>query len=155
MVNVYVYADGSCHNNGQENAKAGWGTVLDIEGRKRKLTQKGIVPGAQTNSRAELSAVICGIELAVSTLKDKEFTLIVRTDSKYVTDAVNQKWIHKWVKNGWLTTSKKPVQNVDLWKGVITACKKVGTKVIFEHVEGHAGDELNEMADKLANEAAR
>ena len=157
MTNWILYADGSCHNNGKPDAKAGWGIVFHREGEHKHASTKGLVPGAQTNNRAELSAVINGIDALLEFTKGEPFELTVRTDSSYITNAVNNKWLHGWVKNKWRTKTNAPVQNIDLWMMVISRCRIVaqyGQKVKFEHVDGHSGDEFNDKADRLANEAA-
>jgi ribonuclease HI len=63
------------------------------------------------------------------------------------------KWIHNWKKNGWKTSDKKPVKNVDLWQRLESALERHAVE--FRWVKGHAGHPENERADKLATEAIK
>lgn len=162
MKQYIIYADGACKNNGKPEAKAGW-AIVSVEGDDYQ-TFSGPVPAEQTNNRAELYAAITAVIYVAARetqLLDVEklsniskfpapVEIVIRSDSKYVTDSVNMRRIHEWVKNGWLTKEKTPVANKELWEKLISWCKKVGTKVRFEHVTGHSGDKYNDMADKLA-----
>ena len=69
------------------------------------------------------------------------------TDSKYVKDGI-ESWITKWKKNGWKTTSKKPVKNKELWVELDSQIAK--HNITWNWVKGHAGDRYNEKADFLA-----
>ena len=91
----------------------------------------------------ELLAVITGLE---ALKKPCEVTLY--SDSKYVVDAFNNKWIDGWIKKGWKTAGKTPVKNVDLWQRLLKA--KEIHDVEFVWVKGHAGHEYNERCDTLA-----
>lgn len=73
------------------------------------------------------------------------------SDSRYVVDAINKGWLDSWAKNNF----SKPA-NPDLWKVLNAALKSVKEKhdITFTWVKGHAGNKWNEMADKLAVEAA-
>ena len=75
------------------------------------------------------------------------------SDSSYVVNAFKQRWIQKWQANGWRTSSKKPVENQDLWLELIEAAR--GHKVNWIQVKGHAGVEHNEACDRLAVSAAQ
>lgn len=167
MKQYLIYADGACSNNGRPEAKAGWAIVAFQGDAKEPRVFSGKVFDEQTNNRAELFAAIKAvIYVAVQELgtTDKDALLnapkfpapveiIIRSDSKYVTDAVNQRWIHEWVRNGWMTKGNKPVANKELWENLIYWCKKTGTKVRFEHTAGHSGDKYNDMADAYAKAA--
>jgi ribonuclease HI len=95
-----------------------------------------------TNNRMELMAAISALE-ALS----RRSAITIVTDSVYVKDGVT-KWIFGWKKNGWKTTTKKPVKNEDLWKQLDTAQSR--HQVTWEWVKGHAGHPENELADELA-----
>jgi ribonuclease HI len=77
--------------------------------------------------------------------------LLVYCDSTYVINTVT-KWMAGWKRRGWRKGDGKPVMNVELVKGLDAAMQ--GRRVTFEWVKGHAGHELNEAADRLANAAA-
>ncbi|MDB5495545.1 MAG: rnhA, partial [Phenylobacterium sp.] len=71
----------------------------------------------------------------------------LHTDSKYVQLGIHE-WIHNWKKRGWMTADKKPVKNEDLWRRLDEA--RLRHDVQWRWVKGHAGHELNELADALA-----
>ena len=73
----------------------------------------------------------------------------IHTDSQYVKNGI-QGWLHGWKKNGWKTAAKKPVKNVELWQALDEATRR--HKITWHWVKGHAGHDLNERADRLANE---
>ncbi len=135
---VTIHTDGACSGN---PGPGGWGAILQYNGAKKEL--KG---GAEltTNNRMELTAAI---EALNSLTRSCDVDLY--TDSTYVKDGLTR-WIHNWKRNGWKTSAKKPVKNVELWQALEEA---VGRHNITWHwLKGHAGDELNERADALANE---
>jgi len=74
----------------------------------------------------------------------------LHTDSKYVMQGINE-WMANWKKNGWKTAARKPVKNVDLWQQLDAENSQHSVKWYW--VKGHSGNEGNEMADQLANEA--
>ncbi len=92
----------------------------------------------------ELMAVV----VALSKIKDEGHDIHIFTDSKYVSDAINQNWIAGWVKRGW-----KNVKNPDLWQALIPFLKKHSPK--FHWIKGHAGHAENELVDQLAVKASQ
>lgn len=136
---VYIYTDGACSGN---PGHGGFAAILTMNGTSNKEIS-AFVPYT-TNNVMELKAVIAGL----SALKKDGVDVIIRSDSKYVTDAFNKGWITNWEKNGWKTAGKKPVAHKDLWEKLIALVSK--HNVTFEHVDGHKGDFLNERADALA-----
>lgn len=95
-----------------------------------------------TNNKMELMAAI----MALETL-ERASTITVITDSAYVKNGVTG-WIHGWKRNGWKTSAKKPVKNVELWQRLDQA--QARHDVTWEWVKGHAGHPDNEKADELA-----
>ena len=96
-----------------------------------------------TNNRMELLAVIVALEM----LKGGPHDVHIYSDSKYVVDAVNKRWVFGWQKKGW-----KGKKNIDLWQRFL---KIYGTQqVAFHWVKGHADNPWNERCDELAVEAA-
>jgi ribonuclease HI len=74
----------------------------------------------------------------------------IHTDSQYLRNGI-MSWIANWKRNGWRTSDKKPVKNVDLWQRLDTA---LGEHEVHWHwVRGHAGHPMNERADALARQA--
>jgi ribonuclease HI len=135
---VVIHTDGACSGN---PGPGGWGAVLQYNGTIKEL--KGGAPLA-TNNQMELTAAI----EALSALK-RPCDVELHTDSVYLKDGLT-KWIHNWKRNGWRTADKKPVKNAELWQALDKAV--VGHKIDWRWVKGHAGDEMNERADQLANE---
>ena len=136
---VDAYTDGACSGN---PGPGGWGALLRIGERERELS--GAEP-ATTNNRMELMAAISALE----TLK-RPCKVRLYTDSTYVRDGVT-KWIHGWKKNGWKTSDKKPVKNVDLWQRLDAA--RVPHQVEWIWVKGHSGHAENDRVDALARQA--
>ena len=139
--------DGSCLGN---PGKGGWGFVVtDTAG--RVLDHRSGSQSKTTNNQMELSAIAEGLELVAGQCG----RITIRSDSRYACDAFNKGWLKNWHRNGWLTYSKQPVKNQDLWQRIERAIAKHDGPVEFKWVKGHAGHPGNEMADKLANQAAR
>jgi ribonuclease HI len=136
---VTIYTDGSCSGN---PGPGGWAAIVMGE-QTRQLT--GGEPHT-TNNRMELRAAIEGLRAlnAPSTVK-------LHTDSAYVSRAFNDGWIDNWQKNGWKTSSKKPVENQELWQELLEQNERHDVEWIW--VKGHADDELNNLADALAVDA--
>lgn len=137
MKTVEIFTDGACSGN---PGPGGWGAVLRFAGKEKELS------GGEketTNNRMELTAVI----KALSALKEP-CKVRLTTDSKYVCDAVNQRWVYGWRANGWRKADKKPALNVDLWEELLPLLET--HEVEFLWVKGHAGHPENERCDALA-----
>ncbi len=133
---VDAYTDGACSGN---PGPGGWGAYLIQAGQTRELS--GGEP-ATTNNRMEMMAAISALEFI------REGAVVrLHTDSTYLKDGIT-KWIHGWKKNGWKTSDRKPVKNVDLWQRLEAALEK--HQVEWFWVKGHAGHVQNEIADGLA-----
>jgi ribonuclease HI len=135
---VTIYTDGACSGN---PGPGGWGAILAFADHEKEL--KGGEPHT-TNNRMELMAAISALEA----LK-RPCTVDLHTDSEYLRSGITT-WIHGWKKNGWRTSDKKSVKNVDLWKRLDEALGH--HKVHWHWVKGHAGHARNERADELARE---
>ncbi|WIY26484.1 ribonuclease HI [Parasedimentitalea psychrophila] len=142
MSELYAYTDGACSGN---PGPGGWGVLLralDDDGKIAKQRElKGGEPDT-TNNRMELLAAINALESL-----SRPSTLTVVTDSAYVKNGVTG-WIFGWKKNGWKTSARKPVKNVDLWMRLDEA--QVRHQVTWKWIKGHAGHAENEKADELA-----
>ena len=139
MKKVDIYTDGACSGN---PGKGGYCAILIYNGVEK------IVSGSEdntTNNRMELLAVIKGLE----TLKEV-CSVNLYSDSRYVVDAFNEGWISAWQLNGWKTSSKKEVKNVDLWQSLLTLTST--HNVTFIKVKGHADNPYNNRCDKIAVE---
>ncbi len=137
--NIIIYTDGACKGN---PGIGGWGAFLSYKGQTKEI--KGAAENT-TNNRMELMAAIEALA-ALSEPCD----VLLYTDSVYVQKGISE-WIINWKKRNWKTSAKKPVVNVDLWKQLDELRDK--HTVDWQWVKGHAGNEGNEKADELANEA--
>ena len=135
---VTIWTGGACSGN---PGPGGWGAVLRYGGHEKDL--KG-GEALTTNNRMELTAAIEALESL-----NRPCEVILHTDSQYLRGGVTE-WIATWKSNGWRTASRKPVKNEDLWRRLDAAAERHAIE--WRWVKGHAGDELNERADKLARE---
>ena len=99
-----------------------------------------------TNNRMELTAVIEALKCL-----NQPCEVDVFTDSSYVFNGFSEGWIWNWIRNGWKTAAKKPVENKELWQELFELTKK--HKVNWNKVKGHADNEFNNRCDKLATGA--
>lgn len=132
---VHIYTDGAAKGN---PGPAGYGVVMEMVGSPYK---KEFYEGFRksTNNRMELLAVIVGLEK----LKNLKTKVLVVSDSKYVVDAVEKRWVFQWEKKNF--TGKK---NPDLWMRFLKAYRN--HKVDFQWVKGHNNHPQNERCDELA-----
>lgn len=134
---IQIYTDGSARGN---PGPGGYGAIL-ISGKFRKEIAAGY--RYTTNNRMELLAVISALEL----LKVDGSDVDIFTDSKYVCEPINQKWLYGWVQKGFAKQ-----KNPDLWKRFYPLFKKHSIR--FHWIKGHAGHPMNERCDALATQAA-
>jgi ribonuclease HI len=141
MPKLYAYTDGACSGN---PGPGGWGALLIAREGDTVLKTRELNGGAAdtTNNRMELLGAIEALDAL-----EKPSVITVITDSAYVKNGVSE-WIHGWKRNGWKTSTKKPVKNVDLWQRLDAA--QARHTVTWEWIKGHAGHEENERADELA-----
>lgn len=133
-----LYTDGSCIGN---PGPGGWAAVL-ITGHEEEKISGG--HPLTTNNRMELMSVIEGLKLVPSNER-----IAVFSDSKYIVDAFNQKWIYGWRKNGW-TRSAGELKNKDLWMELYDLVSV--RSVSFFWVKGHDGNKYNEICDQIASQ---
>ena len=147
MTKVQIFTDGSARGN--PDGPGGYGVVMKYVDRQGKLYEKTLSAGyvRTTNNRMELMAAIVGLEAL-----NRPCEIELYSDSRYLTDAFNQKWIDSWVAKDWNRGKSGPVKNIDLWKRLLKA--KEPHHVTFIWVKGHAGHPENERCDKLATSAA-
>tara|TARA_B100000614_G_scaffold257970_1_gene279250 strand:+ start:433 stop:921 length:489 start_codon:yes stop_codon:yes gene_type:complete len=137
---ILLYTDGSSIGN---PGPGGYGIIMELKGTTyKKEFSKGY--RHTTNNRMELMAIIVGLE----SIK-KEFSKVtVYSDSKYVVDSINKKWVFKWQKKGF-----KGKKNPDLWERFIRVYKRYHIDFIW--IKGHNSHPQNERCDFLANTAAK
>lgn len=109
MAEYFAYTDGACSGN---PGPGGWGVLLQAKDGDTLIKERDLKGGEAetTNNRMELLAAINALETLG---KPTEITVV--TDSAYVKNGVTG-WIFGWKRNGWKTSNKKPVKNVDLWQ---------------------------------------
>ena len=139
MDNVTIYTDGACKGN---PGPGGWGVWLQSGPHSKELYGGEL---NTTNNRMELMAVIRGLQA----LK-RPCRVALYLDSQYVRQGITE-WIHGWKKKGWITASKQPVKNAELWKELDALVHGGKHRIEWHWVRGHAGDPGNEKADALAN----
>jgi ribonuclease HI len=132
---VHIYTDGAAKGN---PGPGGYGVVMELVGTTFK---KEFYEGFRhtTNNRMELLAVIVGLEK----LKNPNMKVLVVSDSKYVVDSVEKKWVLGWEKKGF-----KDRKNSDLWKRFLIIYRK--HQVDFKWIKGHNNHLQNERCDELA-----
>jgi len=137
MDDVTIYTDGACSGN---PGPGGWAAII-IQGEDAEQ----LTGGARhtTNNRMELTAALEALRRL-----DAPTRVQLHTDSAYLSRAFNDSWIAKWQKNGWRTSSKKPVKNKELWQELVELNEEHEIDWIW--VKGHADNELNNLADELA-----
>ncbi|HRH03745.1 MAG TPA: ribonuclease HI [Bacteroidia bacterium] len=137
MSHITIYTDGASRGN---PGPGGFGVVL-LSGKHRKEISKGY--SYTTNNRMELMSVIVGLE----SLKNPGSSVVIYSDSKYVVDSVEKKWVFGWQKKNF--SGKK---NPDLWKRFLQVYAQ--HKVKFVWIKGHNENPENERCDVLAVAAA-
>ncbi|WP_148614191.1 ribonuclease HI [Nocardioides rubriscoriae] len=142
MNEVVIYTDGACEPN---PGPGGWGAYLRAGVHEKDLC--GGEAETTTNNRMELMAPIMALETLT-----RRSAVQLYTDSVYVRSGITQ-WVVNWQRNGWRTSAKQPVKNVDLWQRLVAACAE--HDVDWHWVKGHAGNEGNERADRLASRGLR
>jgi ribonuclease HI len=137
MAVITIYTDGAAKGN---PGNGGYGAVM-MSGKHKKELSEGF--RLTTNNRMELLSVIVALE----TIKTENAQVEIFSDSKYVVDSVEKKWVFGWQKKGF-----KGKKNIDLWQRFLKVYPKHQIK--FNWVKGHAGNLYNERCDELAVQAA-
>ena len=132
-----IWTDGACKNN---PGPGGWGVLMRY-GTRTKEMSGGANP--TTNNQMELTGAIS----ALSSLKEP-CRVTLYTDSQYIVNAINQKWLENWKKRGWKKADKSPVLNRELWEALDGQLSR--HQVTFVWVKGHADNPYNNRCDQLA-----
>ena len=142
MKEIIIHTDGACRGN---PGPGGYGAILQYKGHSKEISG-----GFRhtTNNRMEMLAIIESLK----TLKYR-CKVLLYTDSKYVCEAINRKWLDGWKNKGWKNSAKEDVKNIDLWKAIDQTLKE--HEVSFHWVKGHADNEMNNKADELAVAASK
>lgn len=135
---IEIYTDGACSGN---PGPGGFGIVMKYKDQRKEVAQGYRLT---TNNRMELLSIIVALE----SLKKDNSEVVVYSDSKYVVDSINLKWVFGWVKKGF-----KDKANPDLWKRFLLIHPKHRTKFVW--VKGHASNKENNRCDELAVAASK
>ena len=135
---IEIYTDGAASGN---PGPGGYGVILRSGNHYKELSEGY---RKTTNNRMELLAVISGIE----SIKKTGQEIMVFSDSKYIIDSVEKKWVFNWVRTGF-----KAKKNKDLWLRFLTVYKL--NQIKFTWVKGHNGHPENERCDELAVQASQ
>lgn len=137
MKKVTIYTDGACSGN---PGVGGWGAILFYRDEKREIS--GYEENT-TNNKMELTAAIKALERLKEPCEVELYS-----DSAYLVNAFLEGWLTKWQMNGFKSSNKKPVQNVDLWQKLIELNNI--HKITWIKVKGHADNVYNNRCDALA-----
>src|SRR5215212_10089427 len=135
---LIIYTDGAARGN---PGRGGYGVIM-MYGDKRKEISAGY--RLTTNNRMELMAVIAALE----SLKKKNIPITIYTDSEYVLNSVEKKWLDNWIR----TDFKGGKKNKDLWMQYHHLAKNYSIQFVW--VKGHAENKYNNRCDELATAAA-
>lgn len=152
MGRIRIFTDGACSEN---PGPGGWAAVFNLPSKCKTISGN---ENPTTNNRMELRAVIEAFKLILKKAKDETETQYdIFSDSAYVVNSINNKWIDAWQKNGWKTTKNEDIKNKDLWEELNylrNQARSRGIYITLNKVKGHAGNAFNELVDKLAKEEA-
>jgi ribonuclease HI len=137
MKTVTIYTDGACSGN---PGPGGWGAILAWNGVEKELSGG---EANTTNNRMELLGVITALEAL-----REPCVVELYSDSKYVIDALEKRWVYGWQARGWVKSDKKPALNADLWQRLLPLVEK--HEMHYHWVKGHADNEKNNRCDKMA-----
>lgn len=160
-MHIELYVDGACRGNGQvADAPSGIGVVLLIPDKQPVYLKEKLNFNPNTNNKAEIFAVIRGLELLFkyySPFDKSEFVkdkLTIYSDSAYIINGITN-WINGWRTNNWMNSKKEPVKNKELWEYLDKRIHffEQDFDIEFVKVKGHSGNKWNEKCDRLANEA--
>lgn len=134
---VTIYTDGACSGN---PGPGGYGAILIYNQKEKEISG---AHESTTNNKMEMLAVIKALEL----LKEK-CEVEVYSDSAYVVNSINNKWVYSWKKNNWIKSDKTKAKNIELWEELLKLISFHDVK--FIKVKGHSDNEYNNRCDKLA-----
>ena len=137
MKTVTVFTDGACSGN---PGPGGWAAILQYGGAEKVLSGGA---ADTTNNRMELLGVISALEALKEPCRVELYS-----DSKYVIDALQKRWVWGWKQRGWIKSDKKPALNRDLWERLLPLVEK--HEMVYHWIKGHAETEENNRCDQLA-----
>ena len=146
---IRIFTDGACSDN---PGPGGWAAIFNTATSGKTIQGHEL---STTNNRMELMAVVKSLEKILKKRAQPNIEYELFSDSAYVVNAINNRWIKVWEKNGWKTTKKEDVKNRDLWSQFLALEKAIefaGIKLKIIKIKGHTGNTFNEMVDQLAKE---
>ena len=168
---IELYTDGSSLQNPGASGLAYiiryWVDNMDDQMPEQKTIEGNQGFRLSTNNRMEIMAGIYGLRKIIECINNgtinRPAQINLSSDSEYFCNAVNQRWINKWVQNNWMTSgfrgsAPKSVKNKDLWEQVIdiqNTLQNMGINLTLIHIKGHNGHEFNEKCDQLAVAASK
>lgn len=137
MKKVTIYTDGACSGNPGDG---GWGAILKYGKHEKEIS--GFQENT-TNNQMELKAAIEALKCLKEPCKVELYS-----DSAYLVNGFEKNWVENWKKNGWMTSGKEEVKNIELWKEL----DKFNSihRITWIKVKGHSDNEFNNRCDKLA-----
>ena len=138
---IEIFTDGACSGN---PGPGGWAAILRYGSHEKEIS--GNMPKT-TNNRMEVFALIS----ALGQVK-MPCDVHVYSDSAYLVNAFNDRWIDRWQQKNWVKSDGKAVENQDLWKLLLLLIKRKGHKLFFHKVKGHADHPENNRCDQLARD---
>ena len=145
ITSIALYTDGASRGN---PGPGGWGAIVMTD---KEVIELAGAKNPATNNQMELEAAIQG--LVYITKQCDPATVEIHADSRYVLNGLKS-WIDGWVKKGWITMGKKPVENKAQWMKLMKLRDTLGKRLKFTKVDGHSGHLYNDRCDELAVAAA-
>lgn len=144
---INIYTDGGFRSS---TNVSGWAYVGYIgEDSEAPITNKGAAEGF-TNQQMEMTAVIKAL-YSIPFEMLEEYSIKIHTDSAYICNCFKDKWWAKWIMNDWKNSKGKDVANKGFWECIIDYYNSYDIE--FIKVKGHSNNEMNNLADKLVNDA--
>ena len=157
IANIEAYIDGACSgNNSKELQRFGaYAFVCKIQ-----LMDSTFISWSCVEMSSDMNPTNNTMELMAAILLLRKIKLVynkkinIYSDSEYVINGIN-KYIDEWNRNNWRKSNGELVKNKKLWETLLTLKFEHGDTVTFTHIKGHDGNEYNEIADKLCNDAIK
>lgn len=150
MSEIIIYTDGACKYN---PGPGGYAAIIFDKSQKKGIKGNNKYT---TNNIMELTSVIEALKWVLSFskiyLEDKNSSIKVYSDSNYVVNSINNKWLWEWEKNKWKNSSGI-VKNKEMWKELISILENI-SNIEFIKVKGHSTNKYNNLCDKFAVEEA-
>ena len=137
-----IYTDGACSGNQNDENIGGWGSILEFGPHQKEMFGGEI---NTTNNKMEMTALL----QALKKKKKPDQKIEVFCDSSYLMDCFRKKWYERWLKNGWMTSGKKPVENREIWEELLPFLEE--HDFTFYRVKGHVNVDWHMAQGESAN----